>query len=145
MKRGRLLKLGVLHIAIINQTSREKSVCLQVAHKMVPIVEHVKTQREKGKTSPPGFKTRPYCLISTLPSLCVSLSTCPSISIPAYTSARLCSGGEIPVWPLRFAGGTQKACNVGLRISLGEECPSLVLSLFAAFCPAPPDTEGCDC
>lgn len=79
----RLLKLAVLHIAIINQTSREKSLCLQVAHKMVPIIEHVTTQREKGKISPPGFKTRPYCLISTLPSLCVSLSTCPSISIPA--------------------------------------------------------------
>lgn len=79
----RLLKNGGLHITIINQTSREKSACLQVAHEMVPVAEQVTCQREKEKVSPPVFQTRPHFLISTLPSLSVSLSTCPSISIPA--------------------------------------------------------------
>lgn len=44
---GRLFKSIALYITVVSQTSREKSGCLQTAHKMVTAVDCATAQREK--------------------------------------------------------------------------------------------------
>lgn len=122
MKADRLLKIGGLHISSTSQTSREKSACLQAPHENVSVVERATSQREKEKVSPLVFQTRPHILISTLPSLSVSLSTCPSISIPA--ARQRTKSNCICFWDLHTRCFTQLALKC--QLSLAER-PLLII------------------
>lgn len=100
-------------------TSRGKPACLLVADEMVPVVEQVTSHRAKEKVSPLVFQTRPHFSISTLPSLSVSLSTCPSISIPAARQR----ANSICYWDLHTWCFTQLAIKCQLELA---ECPLLI-------------------